>query len=466
MNSDIGLIGLAVMGSNLARNMARNGYKVSVFNRSMQRTDELIKAFPSDNLVPFFKLIDFINSLSKPRKIFLMVKAGLPVDKTIEDLLPYLDKGDLVIDGGNSYYKDTIRRENNLLTKDVLFMGCGVSGGEEGALNGPSLMPGGSKKAYALMKNILISISAKAPDPCVTHIGTDGAGHFVKMVHNGIEYGDMQLISEAYHIFKLSGLTNNTIADIFSDWNKSELNSFLIEITEKVLRKKDKSGQFLVDLILDKAGQKGTGKWTSIEAMQEAVALSTISSAVDARYLSANKDLRKKINTLYKKEKKLPNTNQTKLASDIKAALYASKIISYAQGLSLIKKVSDINNWNIDLSEIAKIWRGGCIIRAIFLNDIASAYKENPNIENLIMASNFQKRIVEREEGWRNTVSYGVHFGIPLMAMTSALSYFDSLTSENLPANLIQAQRDYFGAHTFERIDQEGIFHINWEEEC
>jgi 6-phosphogluconate dehydrogenase len=463
MGNDIGLIGLAVMGQNLARNLARNGYQVSIYNRSKEKTEDFFKDF-SKNFTPTYTLEELVGSLSQPRKIFMMVKAGDAVDKTIDQLIPHLDKGDIVIDGGNSYFEDTNRRELKLKEKGINYLGCGVSGGEEGALNGPSLMPGGVKESYLEVKDMLTAISAKAPDPCVTYIGPGGSGHFVKMVHNGIEYGDMQLIAEAYSILKEHlKFSNSESAEIFGDWNKVELNSFLIEVTAKVIKKQEADGGFLVDRILDKAGQKGTGKWTSISAMDFGVALGTITSSVDSRFVSSQKSLRGKLSETFPKEISAFSGDRAKYIVAVKDALFASKVISYTQGLAILCEASDKFDWNLNLGEIARIWRGGCIIRAQFLDDIARSYEEIPELESLLLSDYFSNELKNRLKNFRSVVASSIECGLPVMAMASSLTYFDSITKDRLPANIIQAQRDFFGAHTFERVDKPGVFHDKWE---
>jgi 6-phosphogluconate dehydrogenase len=464
----IGVIGLAVMGKNLAFNIESRGYTVSVFNRSREKTDALMKEADGRNIVPTYSVEEFVNSLEKPRKILIMVKAGAATDATIEQLIPYLDKGDILIDGGNAYFEDTIRRNKNLSELGFNFVGMGVSGGEEGALNGPSLMPGGQKEAYDLVEPIIKAISAKVDnEPCATYIGPDGAGHYVKMVHNGIEYGDMQLIGESYFILKhYLGLSNEELHEVFSEWNKGELDSYLIEITADIFSQKDpETGKHMVDVILDKAGQKGTGKWTSQSALDLGINLSLITESVFARNISAIKEER------VKASKVLNGPAKSEFAGDkqqfieqVRQALYLSKICSYAQGFAQLRAASNEYNWDLNYGEIAMIWRGGCIIRAQFLQKIKEAYDRNPELNNLLLDEYF-KGIAERyQESLRKVVATAALNGIPAPCFSSALAYFDSYRTETLPANLLQAQRDYFGAHTFERVDKEGVFHHNWME--
>lgn len=466
----IGLIGLGVMGENLALNIERNGYPISIYNRTVERVDEFVNARGKGKKV--FGYHDdktFVESLERPRKIILLVKAGAPVDATVEKLLPYLEKDDIIIDGGNSHFTDTIRREKDLAAKGIRFIGSGVSGGEEGALWGPSLMPGGEKNAYEQVKPIWEAIAAKVDDgPCVTYLGPDGAGHFVKMVHNGIEYGDMQLIAEVYDVMRRGlGLKANQISDIFEEWNKGILDSFLIEITAKILSVTDpETGKFLVDLIVDKAGQKGTGKWTGEIALELGIAIPTIDAALTGRILSSLKDERvaasKKLTG--PSEGSISSGDQKKLLTALHDALYASKVCSYAQGMALIRAGSDEYKWNIDLSECARIWKGGCIIRAKLLEQIKQAFKRQGDVKNLLMDPEFSSFVVEHQENWRYAVTTAINAGIPVPALSASLAYFDSYRSANLPQNLTQAQRDFFGAHTYERTDkpQAGFMHTDW----
>lgn len=467
-NSDIALIGLAVMGQNLAINIARNGYKISVYNRTAEKTKEFLESSAKGygNITGAYSLEELVFTLKRPRKIMLMVKAGAPGDAMIAQLEPLLEKGDIIIDGGNSYFKDTIRRAKELDKRGIHFMGVGVSGGEEGALWGPSIMPGGPKEAWKEISQIFIDISAKTPDkvPCCDYIGPDGAGHFVKMTHNGIEYGDMQLISEAYFLMKnLLGMSALEMQEVFAEWNKGELNSYLIEITADILGKVDEeTGEPLVDLILDKAGQKGTGKWTSQEALDLGTPAPTIAEAVFARYMSAIKDERIKASQELKGPRPAFEGDKGQFIEDIKRALYASKICSYAQGFALMAEASKAYNWNLKLGNIALLWRAGCIIRAQFLDKIKEAYETNPKLQNLLLAPYFQQSIEDCQEAWRKVVSTAALKGVPIPSFSSALAYYDSYRTHTLPANLIQAQRDYFGAHTYERVDREGIFHTIW----
>lgn len=471
MKSDIGLIGLAVMGQNLVLNMENKGYRVSVYNRTGKTTEEFIEgtAKGKERIIPTYTLEELVESLEKPRKIMLMVKAGYPVDAVISNLVPLLEEGDIIIDGGNSFFKDTIRRATELSRKGILYLGAGVSGGEEGALKGPSIMPGGSKEAWEQTKHILMDISAKVDGniPCCDYIGPDGAGHYVKMTHNGIEYGDMQLISEAYYLMKeLLDMPASEIQEIFEEWNKGELNSYLIEITADILSRVDEeTGAPLVDVILDRAGNKGTGKWTSQEALELGVVAPTIVDAVFARYLSAIKEERVEASKVLKgPEPHFDGTaaERKQLIQDIGRALYASKICSYAQGFQLMDQASKAYKWDLKLGDIALLWREGCIIRAQFLNKIKEAYDKNPNLKNLMLDPYFKEVLDRAQDGWRRVVSLAIINGIPLSSFSSALAYFDGYRRENLSANMIQAQRDYFGAHTYERVDKEGIFHTDW----
>ncbi|CAI8735127.1 MULTISPECIES: NADP-dependent phosphogluconate dehydrogenase [Bacillus] len=462
----IGVVGLAVMGKNLALNIESRGFSVSVYNRSSEKTEEFLKEAEGKNVVGTYSIEEFVASLEKPRKILLMVKAGTPTDATIQSLLPHLEKGDILIDGGNTYYKDTQRRNRELAESGIHFIGTGVSGGEEGALKGPSIMPGGQKEAHELVKPILEAISAKVDgEPCTTYIGPDGAGHYVKMVHNGIEYGDMQLISESYFILKhIVGLSSDELHEVFSEWNKGELDSYLIEITADIFTKKDEeTGKPLVDVILDKAGQKGTGKWTSQSALDLGVPLPIITESVFARFISSMKEERVKASKLLAgPEAKPAAENKEELIEAVRKALFMSKICSYAQGFAQMKAASEEYGWDLKYGDIAMIFRGGCIIRAAFLQKIKEAYDRDPELDNLLLDPYF-KNIVESYQGaLRKTISLAVEQGIPVPCFSSALAYFDSYRTATLPANLIQAQRDYFGAHTYERTDKEGIFHTEW----
>lgn len=462
----IGVIGLAVMGKNLALNIESHGYSVALFNRSAHRTEEMLAEFPERNFKGALSIEEFVQSLELPRKILLMVQAGEATDNTIEQLLPHLTEGDIIIDGGNAYYPDTQRRSEQLEAKGIRFIGTGVSGGEEGALKGPSIMPGGKKEAYALVEPILTAISAKVNgDACCTYIGPDGAGHYVKMVHNGIEYGDMQLISEAYHLLHDGlGLNAEELHNIFATWNEGELDSYLIEITADIFTKKDPETNLpMVDVIKDTAGQKGTGKWTSQSALDLGVPLSIITESVFARFISALKDERVAASKQLKGPAQVPEiTDREQFIEAIRKALYASKICSYAQGFAQMKAASDHYNWDLNYGNIAMIFRGGCIIRARFLQNIKDAYDRDANLKNLLLDPYFQNIVESYQDAWREVIAFAVKLGIPVPALSSALSYYDSYRTERLPANLLQAQRDYFGAHTFERLDKEGSFHFEW----
>lgn len=461
----IGVVGMAVMGRNLALNIESHGYSVAIFNRSADKTDQVISENPGKKLVATHSVQEFVDSLEKPRRILLMVKAGLATDATIDSLKPYLDKGDVLIDGGNSYFQDTIRRNKELSIEGFNFIGTGVSGGEEGALKGPSIMPGGQKSAYDLVAPILKKISAKAKgEDCVTYIGPDGAGHYVKMVHNGIEYGDMQLIAESYSILKQAlNLSNDQLAETFNDWNKGELNSYLVEITANIFTKKDEDGKYLVDVILDEAAQKGTGKWTSQSALDLGVPLSLITESVFARFLSALKDERVAASKVLSGPKPQEFSGDKKVFIEkVRRALYLGKIVSYAQGFAQLKAASDEYHWDLQYGDIAKIFRAGCIIRAQFLQTIMDAYQEKSDIANLLLASYFKKTADEYQQALREVVAYAVVQGIATPTLSAAIAYYDSYRSAVLPANLVQAQRDYFGAHTYQRIDKEGVFHTEW----
>lgn len=464
-----GLIGLGVMGQNFVLNVERNGFGVAVYNRTAETTEKYIAGPASGkNIKPAYTLKEFVDALESPRKIMLLVKAGAPVDATIQQLIPLLDKGDLIIDGGNSFFTDTERRAKELESQGFNFFGMGVSGGEEGALWGPSLMPGGSRDAYKEVKPIMNAVAAKAEEdgePCVTYLGPGGSGHYVKMVHNGIEYGDMELIAEAYYLLdRALGLTAQEFHEIFSEWNKSELSSYLIEITAKIFKKIDKdTGKPLVDVILDKAGQKGTGRWMGENALELGISIPTIIAAVNGRIISSQKEERVYASGVLTGPTKKYEGGSQKLIDATRDALYVSKICSYAQGMSLLKKASVEYEYNLDLGAIAKIWRAGCIIRARLLNDITNAYNRNKDLPNLLVDEEFQKAINTRQESLRFVIRTAIESGIPMPAMSASLAYYDSYRSERLPANLIQAQRDFFGAHTFERIDKPGTFHADWE---
>jgi 6-phosphogluconate dehydrogenase len=467
MAQSFGLIGLAVMGENLALNVERNGFPISVYNRSREKTDIFMQErAQGKNVHPTFTLEEFVESLDRPRKILIMVKAGSPVDAVIDQLKPLLQEGDMIIDGGNSLYEDTERRVKDLESTGLRFIGMGVSGGEEGALNGPSLMPGGTEAAYQEIEPIVTKIAAQVDDgPCVTYIGPGGSGHYVKMVHNGIEYGDMQLIAEAYDLLKnAAGLDHNQLHEVFAEWNTTdELNSFLIEITANIFTKMDPdTGLPLVDVILDAAGQKGTGRWTVMTALELGVSIPTIIAAVNARIMSSYKEER----VAASKQLIGPSgkyEGETKaFVNKVRDALYCSKICSYAQGMALLSKASKEFNYNLNLSETARIWKGGCIIRAGFLNKIKDAFKNEPDLPNLLLAPEFKQTILDRQDAWREVLSTATQLGIPVPAFNASLDYFDSYRRAVLPQNLTQAQRDYFGAHTYERTDKTGVFHADW----
>ena len=466
--SDIGLIGLAVMGENLVINMESKGFTVSVFNRSTEKVTKFVEGrAKGKNIVGTYSLEELVASLEKPRKVMMMVKAGSAVDDMIEKLLPLLDDGDIIIDGGNSHFPDTARRTAYVESKGKLYIGTGVSGGEEGALNGPSLMPGGSPAAWPTVKPILQAICAKVEDgsPCCDWVGENGAGHFVKMVHNGIEYGDMQMICEAYHLMRdLLGMSADEMHDVFADWNTRELDSYLIEITRDILAYKDTDGEPIVEKILDTAGQKGTGKWTGIAALDEGVPLTLIGEAVFARCLSAMKAERVEASKVLSGPAPVFNGDKAAFIEDLKDALFAAKIVSYAQGYTLMRSAAKTYNWNLNYGGIALMWRGGCIIRSVFLGKIKEAFDANPELPNLLLDPYFKGVIEKAQAGWRRVCAAAIANGIPMPAMTSALSYFDGYRAERLPANLLQAQRDYFGAHTYERIDapRGEFFHTNW----
>ena len=466
--ADIGLIGLAVMGENLVMNMESKGFTVAVWNRSTEKVDAFLTGRATGkNILGCRSLQELRDSLEKPRKVFLMVKAGRAVDELIEKLLTVLEPGDVIIDGGNSHFPDTIRRAELVESRGLLYVGCGVSGGEEGALKGPSLMPGGSPEAWPLVKPIFQSICAKVADgsPCCDWVGENGAGHFVKMVHNGIEYGDMQLICEAYHLLRDGlGMTSGEMHEVFTAWNKTELDSYLIEITGDILGYRDEKGEVTVEHILDRAGQKGTGKWTAISALDEAVPLTLISEAVFARCLSAQKDARVAAAKLYPREIPAFTGDREAFVESIRNALYASKIVSYAQGYALMRAAAESRGWKLNYGGIALMWRGGCIIRSAFLGRIKEAFDRDPALENLLTDEYFCETMKTLLPAWREVVAYAVRIGIPMPAFSSALAWFDGYTTENLPANLLQAQRDYFGAHTYERTDapRGEFFHTNW----
>jgi 6-phosphogluconate dehydrogenase len=470
MTAKIGMIGLGVMGQNLTLNIERNGYAVAVYDRNPSVLDAFVSQHPGKKIVGMHSPEEFVRSLEKPRKIILLVKAGDPVDWTIDLIKPFLDKGDIIIDGGNSHYTDTERREKALKAEGLYFIGSGTSGGEKGALWGPSLMPGGDKNAYEQIRPIWEAIAAKVEDgPCVTYIGPGGSGHFVKMVHNGIEYGDMQLIAEAYDVMRNGfGLSADEMADVFDEWNSGELESYLIEITAQILRVKDpETGKPLVDLVLDEAGQKGTGKWASQLALDLAVPIPTIDAAITARNISAHKSERVEASRRIQGPAKRAIgriSDETKHA--IGDALYTSKICSYAQGMNLIKAGSEAFNWNINLSEVARIWQGGCIIRAKFLKKIKEAYLRDVKLQNLLLDEEFNSRIGGAQTNWRTVISTAMQHGLPVLAMATSLGYFDMYRTANLALNLTQAQRDFFGSHTYKRVDKPelGPVHTEWEE--
>ncbi len=470
-NADIGLIGLGVMGENLMLNMERNGFTVACYNRTTEKVDEFINGRGKGlNFVACHSLVKLAVCLKKPRRIMMMVKAGRPVDELIQTLIPLLDAGDILIDGGNSHYHDTMRRCKEAAERQILFVGAGVSGGEEGALAGPSIMPGGDAAAWPAVREIFQSIAARVDNgiPCCEWVGPDGSGHFVKMVHNGIEYGDMQLICEVYHLMARGlGMTPAEMSLVFAEWNKGDLDSYLIEITADILGKTDKeTGKSSVDTILDAAGQKGTGKWTSQAGLDLGVAIPQISEAVFARSLSAIKEERVHASKVLKGPTGRYNRNRQALLDHLNKALYAAKICSYAQGFQLLRAASNEYGWKLNYGQIALLWRGGCIIRARFLDRINDAFLADPALTNLLLAPHFTSVVSEAQQSWREVIKVAVDCGIPVPAMSSALSYYDGYRCERLPANLLQAQRDYFGAHTYERVDRPRgqFFHANWSE--
>ncbi len=466
--SDIGLIGLAVMGENLVMNMESHGFTVSVFNRSTDKVKNFVEGrAKGKNIVGTYTLQELVASLEKPRKVMMMIKAGSAVDSTIEQLIPLLEEGDIIIDGGNSHFPDTARRTEYVESKGLLYIGTGVSGGEEGALKGPSMMPGGSPKAWESVKPIFQAICAKVEDgsPCCDWVGENGAGHFVKMVHNGIEYGDMQLICEAYHLMRdYVGLSADEMHEIFAEYNKGDLDSYLIEITGDILGYKDTDGSPIVEKILDTAGQKGTGKWTGIAALDEGVPLTLIGEAVFSRCLSAIKEERVSASKVLTGPTPKFTGDKKQFIADIKDALFAAKIVSYAQGYTLMRAAAKTYGWNLNYGGIALMWRGGCIIRSVFLGKIKEAFDNNPALTNLLLDPYFKDVMDKAQAGWRRVCGAAIANGIPAPAMTTALSYYDGYRCERLPANLLQAQRDYFGAHTYERVDAERgqFFHTNW----
>ena len=466
--SDIGLVGLAVMGENLVMNMESKGFTVSVYNRTVEKVDRLINGrAKGKNIVGAHSLEELVSQLDKPRKVMMMVKAGTAVDSLIDQLIPLLEEGDIIIDGGNSHFPDTIRRTAYVESKGLLYIGTGVSGGEEGALKGPSMMPGGSVKAWEAVKPIFQSICAKVEDgsPCCQWVGANGAGHFVKMVHNGIEYGDMQLICEAYQLMRdLLGMSCDEMHEVFAQWNLGELNSYLIEITSEILAYKDQDGLPIVEKILDTAGQKGTGKWTAISALDEGISLTLIVEAVFSRCLSAAKDERVAAAKVLTGPAVKYTGDKKQMLECIRKALLASKIVSYAQGYALMRAAAKTYGWELNYGDIALMWRGGCIIRSVFLGDIKKAFDKNPELANLMLDDYFKAKLMDAQDGWRRVCAEAMLAGVPVPAMSAALSYFDGYRCERLPANLLQAQRDYFGAHTYERIDAERgkFFHTNW----
>lgn len=467
----IGVVGMAVMGKNLALNIESRGNTVAIFNRTGSKTKAVVEEHPDKKLVPSYKIEDFVASLEKPRRIIMMVKAGAGTDAVIKELLPLLDKGDVLIDGGNTFFEDTMRRSAELDKSGINFIGMGVSGGELGALHGPSLMPGGQKEAYDLVAPILEAISAKAEDgaPCVTYIGPNGAGHYVKMVHNGIEYGDMELIAESYNLMRnLLGLDVKEMADIFSEWNKGELDSYLIDITADILTRKDDLGSDkpIVDMILDRAGNKGTGKWSSQSALELGVPQSVITESVYARYISAMKQERVEASKVLPKPVANVSVDKKEAIEMIRKALYFSKLMSYAQGFEQLRFASEKYDWKLQYGDLAKIWRAGCIIRARFLQNITDAYNKKPDLQNLLLDDYFLNIANNYQESVRDLVGVAVKAGVPVPGFSAAISYYDSYRSAVLPANLTQAQRDYFGAHTYERTDRDGSYHYSWYTEA
>ena len=467
--SDIGLIGLAVMGENLVLNMESKGFRVSVFNRTVEKVDKFINGRGAGkNFYGAHSLEDLVQSLASPRKVFLMVKAGQAVDDFIEKLIPLLDPGDIIIDGGNTHFPDTARRTAYVESKGLLYIGTGVSGGEEGALKGPSMMPGGSPAAWPFVKPIFQSICAKVADgsPCCDWVGEGGAGHFVKMVHNGIEYGDIQLICECYQIMKdYLGMSNEEMHEVFAEWNKGDLDSYLIEITRDILAKKDDDGKYVLDYILDTAGQKGTGKWTAIAALDQGVPLTLIGESVFARCLSAQKEERVAASKVLAGPAGGRFTgDRSAFLEDLHKALFAAKVVSYAQGYALMRSAAKEYGWNLNYGGIALMWRGGCIIRSVFLGKIKEAFDKNPALANLLMDDYFCGKLAEAQQGWRNVIAAAVVNGIPVPCLSAGLEYYDGYRTSRLPANLLQAQRDYFGAHTYERTDKPRgeFFHTNW----
>lgn len=467
MMNTIGVIGLGVMGSNIALNMANNGEQVAVYNYTRDLTDQLVDKLAGQSITPFYEVQDFVQSLETPRKIFVMVTAGKAIDSVIHSLIPFLEDGDVIMDGGNSHYEDTALRYDELKARGIGYLGIGISGGEVGALTGPSIMPGGDQDIYEKVAPILTKIAAQVgDDPCCTYIGPKGAGHFVKMVHNGIEYADMQLIAESYSFLrKKLGLSVEEIADIFETWNQGELKSYLIEITAEILRKKDeKTGLPLIDVILDKTGQKGTGKWTSLQAIDNGIPSSIITESLFARYISALKEERVVAENILSGPEVDPITfNKEIWIENMRQALFMGKVCAYAQGFTQYKMSSEVYGWDLPLKEIALIFRGGCIIRADFLNDIAETYQEKPNLANLLIAPYFAEKLKKYQVGLRKVVCEGMMSGLAFPCLSSALTYYDSYRTGHSNASLLQAQRDYFGAHTYKRTDMTGVFHTNWQ---
>ncbi|GAB3071949.1 NADP-dependent phosphogluconate dehydrogenase [Salinicoccus sesuvii] len=464
---DIGVVGLGVMGTNIAKNMSRNGFKVVTFDFYDDVRENRTAELKAENVDVASSMETFIDSLKKPRNILLLVKAGEVTDMTIEQIVPHLVEGDTLIDGGNEQYENTRRRNLALTEKGINFIGMGVSGGEEGALNGPSLMPGGQREAYDNVSDILEKIAAKADDgkPCVTYIGSDGSGHYVKMIHNGIEYADMELIAETYYFMKHGlGMSNKEMSAVFDEWNKGDLNSYLIEITARILEFKDEEGNYVLDLILDKAGQKGTGKWTGIEGLKLGIPLSLVTDSVFVRCLSSLVEERKLVSEAYDSQiKTISSGDKASILEDLKNALYISKLMSYSQGFRLLREAGSIYDWNLKLGEISMIWRKGCIIRAQFLEEINRAYENTPDLSNLLLDDYFRNVVKNSHPSLRKIGILAIENEIPMPAFLSALSYFDSMKQERVSSNMIQAQRDYFGAHTYERIDQPGVFHTDWQ---
>jgi 6-phosphogluconate dehydrogenase len=467
--ADIGLIGLAVMGQNLVLNMDDHGFRVAVFNRTVSRVDEFTNgSAKGTHVVGTHSIEELVSVLKKPRRVMLLVKAGQPVDDFIELLIPHLEEGDIIIDGGNSNYHDTIRRTKYVESKGLLYIGTGVSGGEEGARYGPSIMPGGSPAAWPHVKPIFQAVAAKVEDgtvPCCDWVGEDGAGHFVKMVHNGIEYGDMQLICESYYLMKNAlGLSHDQMHHVFAEWNEGKLDSYLIEITRDILGFRDEDGEPLVEKILDTAGQKGTGKWTAVSALDMGIPLTLIAEAVLARFLSALKDERVIASRVLSGPEPKFDADPAAFVNDIREALYASKIVSYAQGYMLMRAAAAEYNWHLNYGGIALMWRGGCIIRSVFLGKIKEAFDKDPELSNLLLDSYFKEQVEAAQSAWRRVVARAVEMGVPVPAMSSALAFYDGYRNARLPANLLQAQRDYFGAHTYERVDRPRgeFFHTNW----